>query len=175
MPASSDEYAIPVPAPAPYEGLRDAVLLIDSSQKGVSSSTGHELMNNHPYRHGRISQANANAVELLHLLQTDRYDRFFELVEQEAFSLHALMMSSSPAFLLLKPNSLVVIEKIRMFRKQTGLPVGLTIDAGPNIHLLYFEKNRDEIHRFIRSELLPFLEAGVWLDDGLGNGPVKIK
>ena len=174
---SSDDYAIPVPEPISpgYFGLRDAVLLVDSTKKDVSSSAGHDLMIRHPYKQARISQANANAEELLRLMRTDDYIRFFELVEQEAFSLHALMMSSSPAFLLLKPNSLRVIEKIRNFRRQTGLPVGLTIDAGPNIHFLYFSENQEVIHRFIESELLSLLENGVWLDDGIGNAPVRVE
>lgn len=174
---SSDEYAISIHEqifPGYYE-LRDAVLLIDSGKKHVSSSAGHELMNAHPYKSVRIEQANTNAVKLLQLMQTSHYDRFFELVEQEAFSLHALMMSSSPSFLLLKPNSLRVIEKIRNFREQTGLPAGLTIDAGPNIHFLYFKKNQEEIHRFIESELLSLLENGAWLDDSTGDGPVKVE
>jgi len=174
---SSDEHAISIHEqifPGYYE-LRDAVLLIDSGRKHVSSSAGHELMNAHPYKSIRIEQANTNAVKLLQLMQTGHYDRFFELVEQEAFSLHALMMSSSPPCLLLKPNSLRVIEKIRHFREQSGLPVGLTIDAGPNIHFLYFKKNQEEIHRFIESELLSLLENGAWLDDGIGDGPVKVE
>jgi diphosphomevalonate decarboxylase len=177
VPGSSDEYAVPlteqiVPG---YHGLSDAVLLIDSAKKNVSSSFGHELMNSHPYKQSRICQANDHAEELLRLFRTNQYDRFFELVEQEAFSLHALMMSSSPAFLLLKPNSLRVIEKIRDFRKFTGLPVGFTIDAGPNIHFLYFDENQEVIHRFIESELLSLLENGAWLDDGIGNGPVRVE
>lgn len=177
VPGSSDEYAIPLTeqiAPG-YYGLRDAVLLIDSAKKNVSSSFGHELMIGHPYKQARISQANSNAEELLRLINTGDYGRFFELAEQEALSLHALMMSSSPAFLLLKPNSLRVIEKIRDFRKQTGLAAGLTIDAGPNIHFLYFNKDQEVIHRFIESELLSLLENGAWLNDGIGDGPVRVK
>jgi diphosphomevalonate decarboxylase len=177
VPGSSDHYAIPVPGsifPGYFE-LRDAVLLIDSAEKDISSSDGHALMTNHLYKQARIGQANANAEELLRLMYTSQYDRFFELVEQEAFSLHALMMSSSPSFLLLKPNSLRVIEKIKNFREETALPVGLTIDAGPNIHFLYFKENQEAIHRFIKSELFSLLENGTWLDDGIGNGPVRVE
>jgi len=177
VPGSSDEYAIPVPQPffPAYLGLRDAILLIDSGKKNVSSSVGHDLMTRHPYRQGRISQAVSNGEELLRLLHTGDYIRFFELVEEEAFSLHALMMSSSPAFMLLKPNSLRVIEKIRDFRNQTGLAAGLTIDAGPNIHFLYFGKDQEIVRRFIESELLSLLENGTWLNDGIGDGPTRLK
>ncbi|MEL7587800.1 MAG: diphosphomevalonate decarboxylase [Prolixibacteraceae bacterium] len=174
---SSDEYAIPVNGKIfpGYSQLRDAVLLVDSAKKSVSSSAGHQLMENHPYRDKRIEQANVHAEELLRIMQTGRYDEFFQLVEQEAFSLHALMMSSVPPYLLLKPNSIRIIEKIRDFRNQSHLPVGLTIDAGPNIHLLYLSENRDAIQRFIETELLSLTENRAWLDDRIGDGPVKVE
>jgi len=158
-----------------YFSLCDAVLLVDSTKKKVSSSAGHELLNNHPYRESRIFQANETIAKLYKLMQADgNRMAFIDLVEQEALSLHALMMTSSPSFLLLKPGSLEIIEKIRDFRKQTGLPVGFTIDAGPNIHLLYWQEDQEAVHAFIRAELLYYTESGAWLDDRVGDGPVKL-
>lgn len=177
VPGASNDYAIPVNGtifPGYYQ-LRDAVLLVDSGTKSVSSSAGHRLMTDHPYRDKRIEQAHVHAEKLLLIMQTDRYDEFFRLVEQEAFSLHALMMSSSPSYLLLKANSIRLIEKIRDFRDQTRLPVGLTIDAGPNIHLLYLNEDREAVQRFIETELLSLTENGTWLDDAVGDGPVKVE
>jgi len=177
IPGSSDDYAVALgnQFSARFDTLCDAVLLIDSSEKKTSSSAGHQRMAAHPYQDARVRQANAHAEKLVQRMKAGRYDDFFEVVEQEAFSLHALMMSSSPSFLLLKPNSLRVIEKIKDFRDQTRLPVGLTMDAGPNIHLLYFKENREEIRGFIETELLSLLENGTWLDDGIGDGPVKVE
>jgi len=96
------------------------------------------------------------------------------LVEKEALGLHALMMTSDPYFILLHPKSLEIIKKIRQFRQQTGLAVGFTIDAGPNIHLLYFSYDEQKIHQFIENELLD-LTAGRWLDDRIGDGPKKLE
>ncbi|MGD9929119.1 MAG: diphosphomevalonate decarboxylase [Mangrovibacterium sp.] len=175
LPGSTDCYALPVSKNIHdcYFRLCDAVLLVDSAKKKVSSSAGHELMNNHPFRDARVQQANNNIESLLRVMQTDDRLRFLEIVENEALSLHALMMSSTPSFVLLKPESLQIIEKIRTFREETGLPVGFTIDAGPNIHLLYWDEHRNEVRNFILNELLPFLEDGKWLDDRIGTGPVK--
>lgn len=176
MPGSTDCHAIPVSKliHESYFSLCDAVLLVDSKKKKVSSSAGHELMNNHPYQEARLKQANRTIEQLMQLMKSDQNRMaFIDLVEQEALSLHALMMTSSPSFLLLKPGSLEMIEKIRDFRQQNGLPVGFTIDAGPNIHLLYWQENQEEVHAFIRNELLFYTENGEWLDDRVGNGPVK--
>ena len=53
-------------------------------------------------------------------------------------------------------------------------PVGFTIDAGPNIHLLYWQEDQEAVHAFIRAELLYHTESGAWLDDRVGDGPVKL-
>lgn len=79
------------------------------------------------------------------------------------------MMTSDPSFILLHPGTLKIIEKIRAFRQQTGLAVGFTIDAGPNVHLLYFGFDKNKVHHFIEEELLALTENGRWLDDCIGG------
>ena len=177
IPGSTDGSAIPINGErhSQFKYLRDAVLLVDSGKKKVSSSEGHRLMNNHPFKENRVAQANNNLNQMLMAIKSGDLKLFFELIENEALSLHALMMSSEPSFVLLKPESLLIIEKIRSFRKQTGIPVGFTIDAGPNIHLLYFGEHVAKVHSFIHDELQGFLEDGEWLDDRVGEGPVKLE
>jgi diphosphomevalonate decarboxylase len=170
---SRDEYAIPLREgihPV-FSGLRDAILMVDSGIKEVSSSVGHESMNDHIYQRSRIAQARQNINELYLALITGNQDKFIEVVENEAMSLHAMMMTSNPSFLLLKPNSLELINQIRRFREKTKIPVCFTIDAGPNIHLLYFSENEPEVKAFIESELLAFCENQKWIDDRIGSGP----
>ena len=172
----SDEYAIPI-----YEGinpvfygLRDAILIVDSGKKEVSSSTGHALMNEHVYQSARITQAHQNLHELYLALLTGNKENFIEVVEAEALSLHALMMTSYPSYTLLKPNTLEIISLIRHFRQKNAIPVCFTLDAGPNIHLLYFKKNEQEVKAFIEEELAEFCENRMWIDDRIGKGPERI-
>ncbi|MGE5448397.1 MAG: diphosphomevalonate decarboxylase [Bacteroidales bacterium] len=172
----SDEYAIPI-----YEGinpvfygLRDAILIVDSGKKEVSSSTGHALMNEHVYQSARIAQAQQNLHELYLAMLTGNKEIFMEVVESEALSLHALMMTSHPSYILLKPNTLEIINRVRHFRQKTSLPVCFTLDAGPNIHLLYFKKNEQEIKAFIEEELAELCENRMWIDDRIGKGPERI-
>jgi len=88
--------------------------------------------------------------------------------------LHAMMMTSNPSFLLLKPNSLELISRIRNFREKSKIPVSFTIDAGPNIHLLYFQENKLDVKAFVERELLAFCENGKWIDDRIGSGPERL-
>jgi diphosphomevalonate decarboxylase len=70
------------------------------------------------------------------MLANGDLQRFIKLVEHEALTLHAMMMMSDPAFILMKTGTLEVINKIWDFRKETGLPLFFTLDAGANVHLL---------------------------------------
>ena len=176
MPGTSNHHAIPVfeNIHPDYFTLHDTILLVDSAKKKVSSSAGHQLMDKHPFREARIKQANHHTREILKAMKTGDHHRFFAIAEKEALSLHSMMMTSEPPYLLLHPNSLAIIQKIKDFRNQTGLPVGFTIDAGPNIHFLWFEKDKKEAHQFIEDELLALTENKNWLDDQIGSGPKKL-
>ncbi|HET8839515.1 MAG TPA: diphosphomevalonate decarboxylase, partial [Flavobacteriaceae bacterium] len=110
----------------------DVILLVDGGQKKVSSSVGHALMNDHPFAEARFLQAENNLTSLQEILKSGDLTKFIERVESEALSLHAMMMTAKPYFLLIKPNTLKIIEKIWEFREQTGLHLCFTLDAGAN-------------------------------------------
>jgi diphosphomevalonate decarboxylase len=131
-------------------------------------------METNPFRRSRIAQAHEHLNALYLALLTGDKKQFLEIAEAEALSLHAMMMTSNPPFILLKPNSLEIIQRIKFFRERTEIPVGYTIDAGPNIHLLYFLENKTEVQTFIKRELLNFCENRRYIDDGIGDGPMKI-
>jgi diphosphomevalonate decarboxylase len=71
-------------------------------------------------------------------------------------------------------NTMEIIEKIRYFRAKTKIPVCFTLDAGPNVHLLYPEKYRKDTLPFVQTELLPLCDNNRWIDDRMGEGPIKI-
>jgi diphosphomevalonate decarboxylase len=173
FPNSSDEFgsSLNESIHANFKQLHDAILMVDAGVKEVSSSLGHQLMKNHIYKSARILQANQNLATLLKAIQIGDVETFIDVVENEALSLHALMMSSNPSYILLKPNSLILIERIRKFRKETNIPICFTIDAGPNIHLLYFGNDQAVVKSFIEKDLSPLCVNGQWIDDGIGAGP----
>jgi len=175
--ASNNDFAVqidPQDIHSVFHNIHDAILIADDSEKSVSSSQGHALMQNHPYRENRIAQAEKNIYNLLHALKTGDEPLFVEIIENEALSLHGLMMTSNPGFVLMKPATLAMIEKIRNFRKGTGINVCFTLDAGPNIHLVHFDKDRQPVSEFIDKELSGLCKNGNWIDDMVGPGPVKL-
>lgn len=136
---SSDLYAIPYPYEIHeiFRGFRDSILLIDEGEKQVSSTVGHQLMENHPYAKTRFEDAKKNLQQLIPVLKSGDLETFGKIVEHEALSLHAMMMTSDPYFILMKPDTVKVIDLIWSFRKMAFAPLFFTLDAGANIHILY--------------------------------------
>lgn len=157
-----------------FKDFHDSILIVDAGQKKVSSSLGHSLMNSNPFSQARFNQAATNIQRLLEVLKSEDLEEFIQIVETEALTLHSMMMTSSPNFLLMKPNTISIIEKIWEFRKETGIPVCFTLDAGPNIHLLYPHKYQNEVKSFINSKLQEFTFNNTVIHDKVGLGPVKL-
>lgn len=175
MADSSDEYAVPVPEMHPdMVGMKDSILIIESGKKNVPSSVGHDLMKSNPYARLRFEVAEENMRQLCSIVKRGELDDFIALMENEALSLHAMMMTSEPGFLLMRPNTVAAIEKIRDFRNTSKLAVGFTIDAGANLHVLYTKSDDKKVKTFIDSELKKFCEKGIVIHDEMGRGPAKV-
>ncbi len=161
---SSDLYAVQYPNDEihpVFKNFNDWVLLIHEGEKSVSSTVGHGLMKTNPYAERRFQEAHENFAKLKNILKTGDLEGFIKLTEHEALTLHAMMMMSDPAFILMKTGTLEVINKVWDFRRITGLPLFFTLDAGANVHLLFpNDIESDKIKIFIQQELLPFTQKG---------------
>ena len=173
---SNNEYAVDVSGDlhTTFGDYHDDILLISKSEKTVSSRAGHGLMESNPYANARYAQAKRRTDDMMNILRKGDVDAFGEMLESEALTLHALMMSSAPSYLLVRPNTLAAIERIREFRRVKKVPLYFTLDAGPNLHLLYPDSVAKDAKSFIRSELLPFCEGNMYLADRVGSGPEKL-
>ena len=176
IPGSSDEYAISFPFEIHprLKDWKDAVLIVDDGEKKVSSTQGHDLLKSHAFAHARFEQASKNLTELSEVLQNGNVERFVELVESEALQLHAMMMTSIPYYLLIRPNTLAIIEKIWAKREESHWEMAFTLDAGANVHLLFNSTQEDDIMNFIDAELLPYCKNQLYLCSAIGGGPQKL-
>ena len=160
---SSDLYAVKYPDEEIHPIFRDFndyVLLIHEGEKSVSSTVGHGLMNTNPYAERRFQEARKNFVPMKEILKSGDLQAFMKLVEHEALTLHAMMMMSDPAFILMQTGTLQVINRVWEFRKETNLPLFFTLDAGANVHLLFPSEKKAEISNFIEIELLQYTQNG---------------
>lgn len=149
---SSDEYAVPlIEIHDNFKKMRDTILIVEDQPKKVSSSVGHGLMKEHPYAEARFIDAKKHCQEMLSTLKSGDFNHFISITEREALSLHAMMMTSGDYYMLMKPSTVKIIEELFQFRQDTNLPICFTLDAGPNIHLLYPDWIEDKVLGFIKT------------------------
>lgn len=173
---SSNLYAIPYKQQIHevFQSLHDDILIVSKGEKAVSSRAGHALMETNIYADNRYRQAKQRFHQLLPALEEGNLEIFGRITESEALTLHALMMTSTPPYILMRPNSLHIIQKVRAFRERNKLPLYFTLDAGPNLHLLYPDEIKKDVQAFIINDLLIHCENGQWIEDEVGEGPLQI-
>ncbi len=176
LPGSSDEYAVPLEDAlhGSFADYQDSILLVSEAEKAVSSSAGHGLMDQHPYADERYRVATRRFERLLEVLRRGELDDFCTLVEADALDLHALMMQSTPPYLLIRPGTLALIEAVRRFRENTKLPVCFTLDAGPNVHLLYPKSITAQVDEWLESKEVA-QHFGARINDHVGGGPAPAR
>ncbi|WBX73358.1 diphosphomevalonate decarboxylase [Tenacibaculum pacificus] len=169
---SSDLFAIKFPYKVHqiFENYCDTILLVDKGEKQVSSTVGHNLMHNHPYAEQRFKQANENLAKISKILTNGDIKEFITLVESEALTLHAMMLTSNPYFILMKPNTLEVINKIWEYREQNNSNICFTLDAGANVHVLYPTSEKTQVELFIKNVLADYCQNNQYITDNVGFG-----
>ncbi|MEK8179367.1 diphosphomevalonate decarboxylase [Flavobacterium buctense] len=153
-----------------FKNYQDTILLVDKGEKQVSSTVGHDLMHNHLFAEQRFAQAHQNLSAIKKVLESGDLTEFIKIVESEALTLHSMMMTSIPYFILMKPNTLEIINKIWKFRNETNIPICFTLDAGANVHVLYPENVRVQAMQFITTELVGYCQNGNYICDAIGVG-----
>lgn len=172
---SSDEYAVHYhDIHDIYASMHDDVVIVSSTKKSVSSTAGHALMDGNPFAATRYQQANDNLAALLASMKSGDLERWGDIVEEEAMTLHALMMCSRPSYMLMRPNTIACIDALRAYRAESKVPIYFTLDAGPNVHVLYPDSYSEQAQAFISEVLMPLSEAGVVIRDQVGAGPKQL-
>tara|TARA_B110000046_G_scaffold184622_1_gene223610 strand:- start:4430 stop:5509 length:1080 start_codon:yes stop_codon:yes gene_type:complete len=157
-----------------FENYQDVILLVDKGEKQVSSTIGHNLMHEHPYAENRFKQANENLGTMSKILQEGNSKDFINLVESEALTLHAMMLTSSPYFILMKPNTLEIINKIWEYRQENNSDICFTLDAGANVHVLFPEGEKENILQLIDNQLSKYCQKNHYICDTVGFGAKKL-
>jgi diphosphomevalonate decarboxylase len=175
---SNNEFAIPWENEIDevYKTYHDTILIVSSEEKSVSSTAGHKLMDTLSYAETRYAEATKNISALIEAMRSSEDQAsFISICESEALQLHALMMSGTKPYILMQPATLAILKEVWKYRADTGLPVCFTLDAGPNVHLLYPASIAIEIKDWISHSLSRYCFNGSYIHDVVGNGPQKIE
>lgn len=139
----------------PYMNLLHHVVVVEKQPKAVSSSEAHRRVISSLLFNGRRERAEIRLATLLTSLKARDWQRAFELVWQEFWDMHALFETAQPPFGYLTSDTLMVLEYLtKLWRHDNDGPL-VTIDAGPNVHLL-FRPDQTRLAAQINQDLAQF-------------------
>ncbi|MEM7393647.1 MAG: diphosphomevalonate decarboxylase [Verrucomicrobiota bacterium] len=90
------------------------------------------------------AQANADLETLRAAIETRDFPRLGETAEGNAMAMHATMIATRPAILYWQPESVAAMQEVWAARED-GLPLYFTMDAGPNLKLLFLQPDRSAV------------------------------
>ncbi len=125
------------PLELPYSKLDHQVILVEANEKKVSSSEAHRRIHTSPLYGRRKAEAEAHLKTLLHALKTENWTEAYRICWKEFQDMHELFHTASPSFRYITPEAVAILSDLKAdWDRQNDGPL-VTMDAGPNIHLLY--------------------------------------
>lgn len=117
--------------------LRHLVLVVSESTKRVSSSEAHLRIKGSPLWRGRVDRAETRKRALSEALLQGDLRMVAKLAWSEAWEMHSLFHTAEKPFSYWEPATLDLLQGFAgIFEAdEAELPI-LTLDAGPNIHLI---------------------------------------
>ena len=150
--SDSSSYARQI-APPTHWDLKFTTIILDEGPKDISSSEGHRATKSSPFYQARLDALPRTLEVVRQALLTKDFRSLGQAVEREAISMHVVAMTAQlenhdwlSGIYYWQPKTLYLIQAVQEWRYQ-GLEIYLTIDAGPNVHLLCKSKHQAELEQ----------------------------
>ncbi|MFU8779869.1 MAG: diphosphomevalonate decarboxylase [Kiritimatiellia bacterium] len=133
------------PLASDWDTLRVGLLTVHAGKKDVSS---REAMNRtvatSSLYAGWPQQVQQDLATQMRAIAAGDFALLGACAEQNALAMHATMMAARPPVLYWHAHSVSVMHTVWEARSE-GIPVYFTMDAGPNVKLLFEQKSRDAV------------------------------
>ncbi len=148
--SSDSSYAVSVGAPA-YWQLVDLVLITNFAEKKTSSGEGHRGAMTSSYFPARLMDVNKRLRKIKQAFHKKDFSTFGTLIEEEAISMHAVMMTQTPPLYFWSGATVELIKKTVALR-ESGLEAYFTIDAGENLHIICQKKDEKKVYNYFKKQ-----------------------
>ena len=133
-------------APPEHWDLRDVIAIVSRAHKRVGSTEGHALAPTSHLHQAHVASVADRLLQAKTALMERDLATLGPLIEEDAISMHAVMMTSRPPIYYWLPSSIRLIHEVQNWRAE-GLEVYFTFDAGPNVHLICQTADQAEVER----------------------------
>lgn len=135
------EHTHTVPSQLPE--LAHFVLLISGASKAVSSSEAHVFVKTSRLWEGRVARVTVRLSQLEEALSSGDFNRVAQIAWGEAWEMHSLFHTSTFPFSYWEPGTVEALRFLGPFVNGPNPPI-VTLDAGPNPHLIVKASEKEE-------------------------------
>ncbi len=162
MGAGDDDCVAVSIAPPEHWALTDCVAIVNASHKKTGSTEGHALAWTSPLQSARVADASRRLDICRNAILHKDFEAFANIIEHDSDMMHAVMMTSNPPLMYWQAATVGIFHEVRAWRA-SGLPVGYTVDAGANVHVICLADHAKEVEKRLRdlSGVNDVLVAGV--------------
>ena len=138
-----DSYAVPLRIPWP--DFRIGILTLSDAPKPVGSTEGmRRTRDTAPLYTAWPKQVARDLPRVREAVYARDFPALGAAAEQNALSMHATMIGAWPPVIYWRPETVEVLHRVHALRHE-GLPLYATLDAGPNVKLLFLAPDADAV------------------------------
>ncbi|WP_047986584.1 diphosphomevalonate decarboxylase [Ornithinibacillus californiensis] len=145
----SDSFAVQV-APKEHWDIRVAAVVLSSKMKKVSSRAGMKrTVESSPFFKGWVESIPADLDAIKQGISDRDFQKVGEIAEANCLKMHATTLGANPPFTYWLDTTVTVMQTVQQLR-DSGIPAYFTIDAGPNVKVLYLPQYEEEVKRTLQ-------------------------
>jgi diphosphomevalonate decarboxylase len=123
----------------PYAHLIHRVIVVSKEKKLISSSEAHRYVKTSGLFENRAKRAETRLENLVRSFECRDWEKSYKIIWQEFWDMHALFETAEYPFGYMSSDALKVLTYLREYWQSHQDGPLITMDAGPNVHLLFRE------------------------------------
>ncbi|GGJ95989.1 diphosphomevalonate decarboxylase [Lentibacillus kapialis] len=146
----SDSYAVPV-ASANYWDIRVAAVILSSAEKKILSREGmRRTVDTSAYYPAWVDSIPNDLAAIKEGIAAKDIEKVGEIAEANCLRMHATTLAANPPFSYWQSTTVSIMQTVQDLRA-TGVPAFFTIDAGPNVKVLYTPEHEEKVRNMLQN------------------------
>jgi diphosphomevalonate decarboxylase len=128
----------------------------------VKTEMAHDESVSSPLFNARVKETKAAVRKMLRAINDGDLHDVCRLAEVDSRSLHAITMTGKQGLVLMSPDTINVLKRVRAMREEQNIPVWYSLDTGPSVFLNTQPETLQAVCDDIeRNTHLPIIRSGV--------------
>lgn|SRR5690625_874638 len=145
-----DSFAVQI-APQSHWDIRVAAVVLTAEEKDVSSRVGMKrTVDTSVFYDGWLNSLPDDLRDIKAGIKARDFEKVGEIAEANCLKMHATTLGAIPPFTYWQDTTMTVMQTVQRLRKN-DIPAYFTIDAGPNVKVLYLPENEKEVLETLES------------------------